>query len=334
MKNKVGNDLCLEQKVDFNSYDKIYIAFSVDHTYVPYMKVSMGSILRNNINERIVFEILDVGLNEEDILSIRSFVGDYKKVELYIYNLKNIVALIGVKVPTFLDSWGAYGRLFLPDVLEDCDKVLYLDCDTLVVGGIRSLWNIDITEYYVAGVKDTTSEIYRRKIGLVHDDIYINSGVLLINLRAWRLAGIGKSVIMYISDNKDSATLPDQDGINIACKGKIQVLPSVYNVMSPVFLMPYENIIGYFQVQDYYSKEQIKNARKKPIIIHFTGYPDRRPWEKECKHPLTRLYMRYAVDFDIAIKTKLSKKSFHQRLTLFKFRWLPYWIYKKMKGFI
>lgn len=144
----------------------IRIAFAADHAYAPYMEVGIVSILKSNKGEEIVFEILDVGLNENDIKSIEKSITNYDGAKFRIYNLRNIERLLGVNVPAFLGSFGAYGRLFLPNLLKDCDKVLYLDCDTLTVADLCDLWNSDMTGYYIAGVKDTISKVYRRKIGL------------------------------------------------------------------------------------------------------------------------------------------------------------------------
>lgn len=153
---------------------------------------------------------------------------------------------------------------------------------------------------------------------------------MLLNLKEWRKDDIAGKVFQYICENSDKVTLPDQDGINIVCRGKIKILSPKYNVMSPVYLMSYKNLTGYFNLEDYYSKEQIYEAKNKPAIIHFTGYPDRRPWEKGCKHPLKKLYMKYAVESNIGLEVKKCKKTFYQKFVLFKFRWMPYGIYNKL----
>ena len=36
----------------------------------------------------------------------------------------------------------AYGRLYIPEVLEGVSKVLYLDCDIIVTRDLSELWEI------------------------------------------------------------------------------------------------------------------------------------------------------------------------------------------------
>jgi len=60
---------------------------------------------------------------------------------------------------------------------KEIDKILYLDIDTLLIGPIDELWNIDISNSYCAGAKEPKKET---------DFSYINTGVLLMNLKKIR----------------------------------------------------------------------------------------------------------------------------------------------------
>lgn len=310
---------------------KNHIALASDHAYAGYMETCMLSVLMNNPEDEIVFDILDVGLDDNDKRNIAENINSYGG-ELVFHDLRNIAQLLGGDVPEFLNSLGLYGRLFLPQLLPNEEKVLYLDCDTLVVGSLNELWNMNITDYYLAGVKDTVSFMHREKLGFGQDETYINSGVLLINLEKWRKDHICEKIIDYVKKNKESVSLPDQDGINVVCKGKICILEANYNVMSPQFLMPYKNIVGYFRVSDYYSSRMIKEARNNPVIIHFTGYPDRRPWEKGCMHPKKALYMEYASKSRIGVKLLDKDIPKSRKKNLIKFKFLPYGVYKILRS--
>lgn len=51
-------------------------------------------------------------------------------------------------------SLAAYLRIFISDLLpQTVDKVLYLDCDLLIMDSIADLWNIDLEEFAVAAVE-------------------------------------------------------------------------------------------------------------------------------------------------------------------------------------
>ena len=44
----------------------------------------------------------------------------------------------------------------MPHLSPDMHKALYLDCDIIVLGSIRPLWDTDISDYALAAVEDQT----------------------------------------------------------------------------------------------------------------------------------------------------------------------------------
>lgn len=313
--------------------EKIVVAWAADHTYASYMETSIISLLLNNARHSVSVNVLDVGLEKEDIECIRKSVEKNGGIFVY-HNLRDIESILREGTPRFLDSFGTYARLFLPDLLPNEEKVLYLDCDTLIVDDIWELWNTDVSNYYLAGVKDTIGSPHRIKLALSEDDIYINAGVILINLRRWREEGIRERVLEFVDLNKTEITLPDQDGINKVCNGGILTIDARYNVLSPMYLMPYASIIRYFSLSDYYSKEEIRAAKRNPCIIHYTGYPDRRPWEKGCKHPMTKMYLSYAEKSSIGVSIRVAELSRRRKFVYFKLCHIPYKVYLLLRKLI
>ena len=122
-------------------------------------------------------------------------------------------------------------RCWLPDILTE-DKVLYLDIDTLVLDNLKELWNTDITDYAImAWPEDRDDELImdwcmppRTKM---RQSKYINSGVVLFNLKYIREHEIDKKWFYYLENLK--LPLPDQDAINLACDGHIKYLDTIYN---------------------------------------------------------------------------------------------------------
>jgi lipopolysaccharide biosynthesis glycosyltransferase len=75
------------------------------------------------------------------------------------------------------DGWGGYMvlmRSVYSKLFPDLDKILSLDLDTIVTEDISELWELDMSNYFVAGVRDTPEF---NKNGL-----YVNGGVLFYNL--------------------------------------------------------------------------------------------------------------------------------------------------------
>ena len=56
------------------------------------------------------------------------------------------------------NSLSAYGRLFLGNI-KNIDKILYLDCDTVINGSLEELWSINIEKYYTNYLKSSVSII-------------------------------------------------------------------------------------------------------------------------------------------------------------------------------
>ncbi|MCR5307814.1 MAG: glycosyltransferase family 8 protein, partial [bacterium] len=95
-------------------------------------------------------------------------------------------------------------RLF-SDKLDLPNKILYLDTDTMINKDIKSLYDIDITNYEFAGVIDRLGRFFI-------DKNYINSGVLLLNLDMIRKTELFKNTRELVKTKK--MAFPDQSALN------------------------------------------------------------------------------------------------------------------------
>ena len=110
-------------------------------------------------------------------------------------------------------------RLFSDKIEELPDKILYLDCDIVCYKDIKEIFDIDIEEYDVGVVKDYIGrKVINKK--------YINSGVLLINLKKVREDGSFEKARNIAK--KRVMAMPDQTAIYKACTKKLY-LPDKYN---------------------------------------------------------------------------------------------------------
>ena len=106
-------------------------------------------------------------------------------------------------------------RCVLSKYFPEESRILWLDCDTIVVGDISELFTMDMGDNYFAGAQE------HRK------GDYINTGVLLMNLDAIRRDEIDNVLVCVLNHQKYE--LPDQDAINEIAKGRILFLDSKYN---------------------------------------------------------------------------------------------------------
>nr|QGT50169.1 hypothetical protein Helico6505_0010 [uncultured Helicobacter sp.] len=97
----------------------------------------------------------------------------------------------------------AYYRLFIPQIFQTFEKVLYVDCDITFRKDIAELYHTNMEDFLVAAVRDVglilnvqvrELEMYRTYIyetlQLSDASDYFNSGLMLFNLRLMREANL------------------------------------------------------------------------------------------------------------------------------------------------
>jgi lipopolysaccharide biosynthesis glycosyltransferase len=172
-------------------------------------------------------------------------------------------------------------RLQLPKLLPQLDRVLYLDCDVIVIDSLSLLWNIPLDGNLIGAVCDCNRKLEEHKHNLGIAGEYINAGVLLMDLHAMRNHNICEEFQKQLECSTDRITMADQDIINIILQGKIRILDLRYNLSGGFFKGDYG--------KNYYSEKDIATAVENPCILHFTSA--RKPWTlKTPRHPFWELY--------------------------------------------
>lgn len=243
------------------------IVYCSDDNYVMPCGISMISLLENNKAADFTIHIVGLNLKEESKSLLISNVEKYNNVNILFYEIsKDLFDLYNLSLfnSKYL-SFATYSRLFLSDILpSNIDKVLYLDCDIIVVGDISELWNIQINNYSVAGVLD----------------MCMYAGLLLINLKYWRDKKVIGVFIDFYKTKIDKIANHDQDIINgVFCDTKL-LIPFKFNVIDLYYQTKKRNLFG--------KELEIKEAIKHPVIIHYTSAE--KPWMKQCLHIKNYLY--------------------------------------------
>src|SRR5699024_8863395 len=104
----------------------------------------------------------------------------------------------------------------LPDLLADKDyeKVLYIDCDVLVLDDVSKLYDTDIGEKVIGAIIDPGQALVLGRLGVETEDYYFNSGLMLINLANWRKANITEKTLAFLEEEEDKIIYHDQDALN------------------------------------------------------------------------------------------------------------------------
>jgi lipopolysaccharide biosynthesis glycosyltransferase len=274
----------------------LQVAYSSDDNYAQHVGVSMLSLFENNKEfDTIVVYILDNNISKDNKEKLAMIAEKYvrKIIIIEITSLLNKIPLhIGKTIAV-----SSYARLFLSSVVpNDVEKIIYIDCDCVVTASLVELWKTKLGDCYIAGVADTISQYSENytEIGLQETDLYINAGMILINLNKWRINHIEQKLIDFIVQRKGSVRHHDQGTINGVLHGYCKIIHPKYNVMSVFFSMTKEQMIKYYHLRDYrYVTAELEEAIRMPSIIHYTPGFVGRPWVEGCKHPLKNKYIKY-----------------------------------------
>jgi lipopolysaccharide biosynthesis glycosyltransferase len=276
----------------------MHIVLSSDDNYAPLLGVAIYSLLENqkkqsNTSDILNIYIMDMSISSKNKEKILRFTKKYK-CNIHFIDMSKTHDYLEKTIKLNVRSLATYYRLFLPTILPDTiNKVIYMDCDSLINNSIDELWNIDIDGYDIAGVVDLISIENKKCIGLNEEDPYLNAGMLVINLAKWRKDNMEKQMIDFITERGGKVCYHDQGTINGVCLKK-KILHPKYNAMTPFFVMKLSHLKHYHGLKDYYSQKELSEAKDNPVFCHFTPYLTDRPWVKGNKHPLKKLYYQYA----------------------------------------
>lgn len=167
-------------------------------------------------------------------------------------------------------SEAASYRLLLPELLPEIDSIVYLDCDIVVRQDIAGLYeSIDLADNLIAAVYEAPIENQAERWTKLGCDPgkYFNSGFLVMNLKRMREEGTSSKFLDEL--RADYLEFPDQDVLNIVCKGRVLPLPPEYNSIRTFFLPQYA---------DDYERQYGPDSRREVVNsgnIHYTGG---KPW--------------------------------------------------------
>lgn len=178
-------------------------------------------------------------------------------------------------------------RVFLSRVLDGDSKVLYLDCDTLVMDDLLPLWNTDLADHALAAVTDPfwgSERHWPARMGLPTPEGYFNSGVMLLNLDWWRRTDMVRLVVEHGRTHASQTRYGDQDSLVALLHTHRLALSPRWNMMRMMMLVPHARSL--------FGLSEIVMSSRWPGIVHFEGFT--KPWIDPSKHPYGRAYQDYA----------------------------------------
>ena len=274
------------------------IVYSSSDLYSEICGVSMTSLLENNkdVKELNLF-IIDNNISDLNKYRLLQTAINYKRTLTFV-NKPELDKITQTNI--FVGRWniGTFFRLYLSSILpQQVDKVIYLDCDTIVRHSLTDAFDIELGDCSVAGVDDCRSNLYKVDIGLDPESIYINNGFLLIDLNKWRNQNTEQEFTSFIHDRNGDCTYMDQAPLNgvLGSKKQIYELPAKYNSQRVFFDFSFKQLMRLRKPERHLSLEEYLEATTNPIVVHFTPVfiSGTRPWQKKDKHPFAPEWRHY-----------------------------------------
>ena len=310
------------------------IVYASDKNYAALTAISAVSALRHNPGARIVLLGYNLELDAQELIRSRVEIsgGEF----LYMDVSPSIEKLVRQGVCPYT-SYAAYARIFIPDVLEDVERVLYLDCDTLVDGSLDELFAMDLQDKPFALGYDCVLHHYKRYVRQPLELPYYNTGVMLIDLKAWRSHRCTERILAELEHPSGPNPLGDQDIIVRVFPQETRPINPKWNFLSQFFMLSYNGIRRIVGEGEnlLFSSGAYAEARQHSAIYHFSGQTLGRPWFTSSRHPMRMLYrsVAHAADLDAAAE-QVRSMPFVYRVQYLLYRFLPQVIFDRVCYFL
>jgi len=260
-----------------------YIVCTIDDNYVEHCVVMLTSLFYNNKKSNFHVFILTNKLLDKNINCLETFFK-WKKHSVEIINVDESL-LKDAPISGHL-TLATYYRILIPLLLPiDIDRVLFLDSDLIVKESVDSFWDSEITNFSHIAIQNMGDNLpFVKKIGMPFTSKYFNAGILFINLKWWREKDVFSQCIDFISTKLNRITFHDQDVLNGVLVDCWLEYPLKFNAQSYVF---FNN-----SNKSEFNKEE-NDALSSPVIIHYTGSGDSKPWYYNNRHLLKHEYYKY-----------------------------------------
>jgi len=290
---------------------------------VRYCAVTLVSLFINNANEEITVHIVGRGLTDRDRTALTQVAMPYKVTLRYYEPDAHLLDGFTIRATHKRITEATYYRCFLSQLLPaDIDRLLYLDCDLLVLGSVKDFYDTPLEGNLIVAVVDVgASDLSRyERLGYPVASSYFNAGVLLIDLQAWRHIDIATTCADYYHSHYDAIIYNDQDILNGVLHDRKLLVGLKWNVQE-----------GFFRRCNDIPREwesQRSEALRHPVILHFTN---RKPWSYDSQHPLRHLYYYY-----LDRTPWCGRRPWHNPLNVAKrfFRLLPFRLHLREKRYI
>lgn len=283
-----------------NNVGELHVLLQSSNTYVVPTAIALYSLCENNTSiQNLVIHLISDGIQPDNISWLESKVEPFGRKIHWIDGsyISKMLEKAGAK--KHCGSYTTFMKLFalggISQKYPDCEKVFYIDSDTIVAGSLTELITLDMSGYVIGAVDEYISEKYRKMLGVKNNSF--NGGVILFHVDEWERNDCEKIILEKLQSSQfvQSLQLADQDIMNRLFEKKTMRIPVKYN-LTPLFVF-YDRDVYVQKLHlnnDFYTKQEIQEAIKSPAVVHYIDVWTGRPWDVPNANPFTKLYEKYS----------------------------------------
>lgn len=257
------------------------VAVTVNDNYVYPLKIMLHSLYEQNRDVKVKVYMIysDVSLkNRKELEKLcQSYQGAFQPIKIDGDYFENAPRMLHFSKEMYYRILAAQ---FLP---EQVNRILYMDPDIIVTGSLRRFYRMDMKNAFFAGARDRLQDGLRKKADPSRPYTYINSGVLLCNLKLLRKEQKVEEVFDYIKENAQRLEFPDQDLINELYRDRIVYVSDCYNFNPNILYWEEYFLYNFFPFA----------VKKGPAIIHYMGSD--KPWNPNYWKGLYHYYWKVEI---------------------------------------
>lgn len=294
----------------FKDKKNIPVILMSSNYYVPYVASLIESI-RINVNDDCFYDIiiLEKDITKENKIALQEMSDT--KISVRFFSSKEMFSGVNLYIASQFYAEEAYYRVLTPWILKNYDKAIVMDSDLIIKSSLEELFITDIGKNYIAAVKDIVYqgflnvnhnndyEYCKSEMGMHNPYNYVNTGVMLMNLKLIREHYTMEEIVDYMGKHK--FRIQEQDALNVLFEGNIYFLQLKWN-----YYVCTNTAIRFYVDHAPYNSKLIYDAEKGLSgIVHYASQP--KPWNNPDM-PFADLF------WECAKKTKFYEKIIHRMI--------------------
>lgn len=269
------------------------------------LAVSVRSLLEKlNPQRRVHLYLLDAGMKPATHARLRE---SWQGFPVEVTALRpDIARLTDLRISDHVTQT-TYFRLLIPELVpQELNRVIYLDSDLLVRRDLSNLWEKPLDDAWCLAAPDCAAPVLDaletlpnarrcvewlaaahpipnyRQLGLPGQQPYLNGGVLVINVAAWREERLTNRMLACLREHASSVLWWDQYALNVVLAGKWRAVDMRWNQGSQIYQYPDWQ-------RSPLPQQQFNQLRSDPWIVHFNS--PSKPWHAWNRHPFQKAFL-------------------------------------------